>query len=53
MFIGGEGDILKNMLMFLFVYVKDKDFHAEDRNKVNFVSLPKSYKFPLLSSALK
>lgn len=53
MFIGGGGDILNKMLMFLFVYVKGEDFHAEDRNKITFVSLPKSYKFPLLSSALK
>lgn len=33
----------QEVLMFLFAYVKNEDFHMKDRNRVAFGPLPKSY----------
>lgn len=43
----------QEVLMFLFAYVKNEDFHIKDRNRVAFGPLPKSYSISLLHSALK
>lgn len=40
----GEEYFKQEMITFLFVYVKSEDFHTEERSRVAFGSLPKSYK---------